>query len=165
MRRQAVAIKKLVVSNATTFADILAGYDIAADSLNPDAQIGTVIVGVGDGDGTWESTNLVAGAESGADLRFGTTDDTVISSPDDVGGITLVNDRAWSSAARSIGLRRTVSATRYGIVAEQVATVIRRRNRVAFWWLECISCSSAGLAATRQSTSRIPKPRWEGWGH
>ena len=119
---QAVAIKKLVVSNATAFADILAGYDIAADSLNPDAQIGTVIVGVRDGDGTWESTNLVAGAESGTDLRFGTTDDTVISSPDDVRGITSRIDRVVISG--EINLSAGQLATRYGIVAEQVGTVI-----------------------------------------
>lgn len=80
----ALALRTLNVGNSVSYADIFAGYDIDGAPKNPDAQIGTVEVGMANGStGDWFASNLVAGAVTGKDAasdgEFGTSDDSPIS--------------------------------------------------------------------------------------
>ncbi|MEA3210744.1 MAG: large repetitive protein [Chthoniobacter sp.] len=80
------AIKSLLVGGKVQFAEILAGYDVDGSTsnfrgtvLNADASIGTVSIGE-----SVQGLNVIAGAQPGADGRFGTADDRLIT-----GGVTL----------------------------------------------------------------------------
>jgi hypothetical protein len=114
-----MAIKSLRVGGSVSFADILAGYSVGATvdaprgrPIHPDAQIGTVTIG-----GDVQGVNIVAGADAGADRRFGTADDTKISAATDSAKVI--------SKIASVVIRGSVDATdeRYGIVAQHVVSV------------------------------------------
>lgn len=119
---QAVALKKLTVRDSTAFADILAGYGIDRNPINPDAQIGTVIVGVGAGAGSWTATNLVAGATSGdpaagGDGQFGTGDDVrIFAAEESVNVIARIASVVIKGGVQISGAQ----GAHFGIVAEQV---------------------------------------------
>jgi hypothetical protein len=74
------AIKNLSIKGNVTFATILAGYDVGLlptgqeANKNADASIGNVTI-----NGAVKGLNLVAGGSSGADGRFGTADDRLLS--------------------------------------------------------------------------------------
>jgi hypothetical protein len=67
-----VAIKSISIGGRVEFGRILAGYDVALQPVNGDAQIGTVIVG-----GDWIASRLAAGSNPGNDAIPGTNDDTL----------------------------------------------------------------------------------------
>jgi hypothetical protein len=119
---QAVAIKNLTINDSTTLASILAGYDVDRNAVNADAQIDTVVVGVGAKPGNWTATDVVAGATAGLDGLFGTADDTGILQ----GGVPT---KILSEIAR-VTVKGQIAAspsqqipTHYGIVAEHVVAV------------------------------------------
>ncbi|MGB8169285.1 MAG: hypothetical protein WCF18_17435 [Chthoniobacteraceae bacterium] len=70
-----VAIKSITVGGRVEYAQILAGYTVGnispPESVNGDAQIGTVKVG-----GAWIASRLAAGTNRGVDKIAGTDDDT-----------------------------------------------------------------------------------------
>ena len=117
----ALALQKLVIDEATTTAEILVGYDLFKAPVNPDAQIGSVVVGVGDGNGIWGGTNLVAGATSGADQQFGTSDDAPIVAAGDVQAIISRIGRIIIKG--QIIPAEVQSAMTYGIVAEEIVAL------------------------------------------
>jgi hypothetical protein len=61
-----LALAKLDVRGTVSTSSILAGYNLAGQAANPDAQIGTVLV-----KGAWIASSLVAGAAVGTDPGFG----------------------------------------------------------------------------------------------
>lgn len=111
-------IRFLRVGGDTTSADILGGYGTSGtvqnplgDPTNPDAQIGTIIF-----KGAVAATNVVAGVVPGADGRFGTADDLVIS------GTGVVDRPGVRSMIGSIVIKGTVAtnAEIYGVVAQVI---------------------------------------------
>ncbi len=110
--------------NVVRFAEILAGYGGAlsvgsprATALNPDAQIGDILIG-----GTISGTNIVAGSAPGTDGRFGTSDDAIISSAQ------VTDDTRLISKIASVVIRGAVEpdadpANSYGIVAQQIGSI------------------------------------------
>src|SRR5205085_232914 len=67
------SLGKLTVADSVSYFKILAGYDIDLKPLNPSATIGHVLIA-----GNWQATDLVAGALTGTDGLFGTSDDAPI---------------------------------------------------------------------------------------
>jgi len=74
------SIAAVTVNESASFADIIAGYTVNGTPFNPNAQIGTIKVGVGTGPGTVTGVNIIAGMTPGSDGQFGTSDDVPISS-------------------------------------------------------------------------------------
>ena len=91
-----VAIGSITVVGSVTDSDFLAGYNLAGDGVNGDAQIGSVVV-----TGNWTASNLVAGVRDVDGDGFGNADDVAIS----VGSTTIV------SRIASIVIGGTVSGT------------------------------------------------------
>jgi hypothetical protein len=117
-----LAIKSLSVAGAVNFAEIRAGYgDTGATSA--DASIGTVVFG-----GTVHALDLIAGAQAGADGRFGTADDGVVSG----GGVK--NDPAIISKIASVVFLNaaaiTADAAKFGISAQQIAAITLGAARI-----------------------------------
>ena len=66
----AKSISSLKVGGSVTHTDVLAGYDLNGNAVNPDASIGNVQV-----TDNWIASNLVAGVTAGGDGLFGTGGD------------------------------------------------------------------------------------------
>ena len=62
----AKSIAGLKVGGSVTHTDVLAGYDLNGNAVNPDASIGNVQIA-----DNWVASNLVAGVTAGADGLFG----------------------------------------------------------------------------------------------
>ncbi len=73
---EALAIGSVKINGGAKYAEVLAGYDSTLAAVNGAAQIGAVKCG-----GSWIASNLVAGADRGADGLFGTLDDALIGNP------------------------------------------------------------------------------------
>jgi hypothetical protein len=117
----ALAIKSVTATDSTTFLNVLAGYDTDGSPVNPDVQIGTITVGTEGGSGNWTATNVVAGAQTGDDSRFGTPDDSMISSSD---ATSLLSQIARVIINGTINLPPSGQIVgHFGIVAEQVVAV------------------------------------------
>ncbi len=109
------AIGKLTVGGSVEIADILAGAYPFSAMGNPDAQIGTVTIG-----GNFVSSNLSAGVDPGADLKYGTNDDMLY-------GNAPVGTGQIASIANVIVKGQIVgtltAGDHYGIVAEKIGKV------------------------------------------
>ncbi len=70
-----LALGRISVDGAVTFANFLAGYDQTGAPVNGAAGIGAVTVG-----GNWSGSNLVAGVIAGTDGHFGALNATLITS-------------------------------------------------------------------------------------
>jgi hypothetical protein len=116
-----LAIQRLVVNGDVSFLNVLGGYGANASSTaplgtptNPDAQIGSVVIR-----GDVVATDIVAGVARGADGRFGTADDALIS-----GG--LADDPTVVATIAKIVLEGDIqtNADAYGIVAQEIKSVL-----------------------------------------
>ncbi len=113
------AIRSLHIKGSVENAAILAGYDHAGVAINADASIGRVRVS-----GDWVSSNLVAGVKAGADGRFGTLDDALVS-------------RETSTVAKiaSIRIKGIVQGTvaagdHFGFLAEHIGSFHAKGTRL-----------------------------------
>lgn len=116
-----IAIKSITVGGSVEFADILAGYDTSdiPAGVNPDAQIGSVIVG-----SNWIASNLIAGVQDDAtplrNASFGDNDDTKITtgtdSPDRISRIAriVIKDQVFSTA---------IDTDHFGIAAQHIGSL------------------------------------------
>ncbi len=98
------------------YAKVLAGYDIFGTARNADAQIGPVIVGL-----DWIATDLVAGAVSGSDGKFGTIDDARMPGTNGVNGFKDVATLSSKITSVTIGgqaFGTSASGDQFGIVAQ-----------------------------------------------
>jgi hypothetical protein len=117
----ALAIKSITAADSTSFLNVLAGYDIDANPVNPDVLIGTVTVGTGTGTGNWTATNVIAGAQTGDDNQFGTADDTMISATDSTSLLSQIA-RVIINGTITLPPSGQFSGS-FGIVAEHVVAV------------------------------------------
>jgi hypothetical protein len=118
-----VAIQRLVIDGDVSYLNILGGYGGNAFAgaplgtpTNADAQIGSVVIR-----GDILGTNIVAGVTSGADGRFGTADDALITGQ----GAVPDDPTVFSTIARVV-LQAAVQTNTdlYAIVAQAVKTVL-----------------------------------------
>jgi len=107
------AITKLTVTGGAVVSSFLAGYDIHGVAVNPDAQIGTVVV-----NGDWSLSNLVAGVAAGADGNFGTADDAA-----PLGEVTPIISKIASVVIKGSVSGPADEELHYGIVAQTVGKV------------------------------------------
>ena len=124
-----VAIRSINIGGDVKFAEILAGYNDAASkdsntgvvnfrgiAKSADASIGTITIG-----GTVRGVNIVAGAKPGADGRFGTADDRLLS------GSSIIDDPDAIATIASViikgGLPATQNPAFYGIVAQHIVSI------------------------------------------
>lgn len=105
------AITKLTVGGNVTGSAFLAGFDLAGNADNPDAQIGTVSV-----TGNWTASDLIAGVAAGADTFFGTEDDTA-----PLGEATAIVSKIANVLIK--GTATGAAGEDFGIVAQMVAKV------------------------------------------
>jgi hypothetical protein len=126
-------IGKFEVVGNIAFGDVLAGYNARATKTNPrgeavnaDASIAAVIVG-----GTVHGFNLVAGAEAGDDGVFGTSDDVVSSSSTVTLDDPAVVSKIASVIFKSANPDNPAGATPFGIVAQQIDSILLGPTRVA----------------------------------
>ncbi|MHA3772499.1 beta strand repeat-containing protein [Verrucomicrobiota bacterium sgz303538] len=113
---QALSIRSVSTKGGMAYTDILAGYGVDGTALNPDAQIGTVQVGAAKTtDGNWRFNNVVAGCTAGFDGRFGSFDDSPISS-------TTNTPSVLSKIARIV-VTGSMDGRSEGIVAELVGSL------------------------------------------
>jgi len=108
------SIRSLTVYGQVEHARILAGYNLFGPT-NADARIGAVVVG-----GDWIASDLVAGVDAGADQKFGTIDDVLVTDPK--------NDSKVISTIASITIRGQVLGTpgvgdNFGFCAERVGSI------------------------------------------
>jgi hypothetical protein len=105
-----LTIATLTVRGNVANSSFLAGYNLAGNAVNPDAQIGTVSV-----KGNWTASNLVAGVSAGADTGFGNPLD--VKAPGDDSATIL------SKIANIIigGTVTGASGQNFGFVAQLVA--------------------------------------------
>ncbi len=114
----ALAIKSFTVGGNVENSLVLAGYNFAGEAKNPDVQIGAVKV-----DGVWSASTIAAGATSGTDLLFGTTDDGLITP-----GAPFTDQPAITARITSITIAAGVLGTsdpttdHFGFVAQEVGS-------------------------------------------
>jgi hypothetical protein len=111
---QDLAIGSLTVGGRIKFAQILAGYDLAASPKNADASVGPVRVGT-----NWIGSTLVAGTSAGADGFFGTADDMKISGTDVRDTAEIFSQIASITIGRQ-AFGTTATDDTFGIVAETI---------------------------------------------
>ncbi len=81
-------MQKFIVNGSVSHLNLLGGISVKDAPVNADAKLGLVQVG-----GNWKASSIATGVSAGADGRYGTADDTVLSgflvknSPDSVSGI------------------------------------------------------------------------------
>jgi hypothetical protein len=117
-----LALANIVVAGKVTQTQFLAGYarEAQADGsirivgVNADAQVGNIIIG-----GDAEGIDVVAGSSAGADARYGTSDDTILSG---TGVTNLPNDFSRIASLVVGGAVRNTSIP-HGVVAQQVAAI------------------------------------------
>ncbi|MDB6174135.1 MAG: Na-Ca exchanger/integrin-beta4 [Chthoniobacteraceae bacterium] len=112
----ALTIKSLHVGGSVQFAEILAGYDGGAP-VRGDVAIGPVTVR-----GDWFASSLIAGIDRGADGKFGTSDDAILSAQTDtlsrLAAITIRGAVRATDAASSFAFSaETISAFKLGATA------------------------------------------------
>lgn len=110
-----VAIGKIIVKGRVERADVLAGFTRNDIPVNPDAQIGTVMIG-----GDWVASNLVAGVHSN-DGFFGDSNDFAITINDDA----AIRSRIAAVVIKGqvIGTPSSTDASTFAIAAQQLGTV------------------------------------------
>lgn len=138
---QGPAFGRIDILGHARFAEILAGYSpivtgqaqgqttivSRGEMVSADARIGTVFVG-----GDIESTDIVAGADPGADGRFGTADDKVISGTRADGSPVTDKANVISRIAHVIiGGNVVANTADYGIVAQHIVAVETGSTSVA----------------------------------
>jgi hypothetical protein len=106
-------IDRLIINGDVENAHILAGYNKDGEAVNPDAQIGRIVV-----KGDWIRSSLVAGIADSTGDGFG-QNDTVISGD---------NDPSIISKIASVVIRGTASGSatpgdHFGIVAQEIGRV------------------------------------------
>lgn len=114
------AIGAISIQGRVENAQILAGWLANSPALttpdpvavNPDAQIGSIVVGK-----RWIASNLVAGITPGTDALFGTADDQVISSSGDQAAIHSRIDQLW---IKGQVLGTAATDDHFGIVAQGI---------------------------------------------
>ena len=132
-----VAIGKISIGGRVEFANLLAGYDIALNPQNGDAQIGAVKVG-----GDWVASNLSPGRKTWAQITpsgaWGANADTVNfgdSHDSSIGMGTpgiIAKIASITIAGQVFGTPGSVSATdHFGFVAAQVGAVKIGGNAIA----------------------------------
>ncbi len=121
-----VAFGSITIGGAVRFASILAGFDTTADvalaAVNPDAQIGAVIVG-----GDWVASDLAAGAAWNEDFGNGRDKKAPgVNNPNIIARIASV--RVAGEVVGTAG----EATDHYGIVAQQIESlkVGRAANKV-----------------------------------
>ena len=105
-----VTIATLIVRGNVSNSSFLAGYDLAGNPVNPDAQIGTVNV-----KGNWTASNLVAGVSAGADTGFGNPLDVKAPGDDAARIISKIANVVIGGAVSG------ASGQNFGFVAQMVA--------------------------------------------
>jgi hypothetical protein len=112
-------ISSVTITESILNTDILAGYNTSGFEFNPDAQIGTVKIGVGTGVGDMEGTNIVAGISAGTDGEFGTDNDLPIFGA----GSDTVHSKIASVIVKG-AINDTINSTdTFGIVAEHLVSM------------------------------------------
>jgi len=106
---KAIAFGKVQIGEGFVRSELIAGYDKAGVAINPDANIGSIVIG-----GNFEASSIVAGATAGANTFFGDEDDTLIA-----GGNAVVA-RIAKITIKGTVLGSAPSADHFGIVAEQI---------------------------------------------
>jgi hypothetical protein len=106
-----LALAKLDVRGAVISSSILAGYNLAGNAANPDAQIGTVIV-----KGAWAASNLVAGVAAGTDAGYGNEFDVKAPGPDNPAIVSRIASITIGGPASASGN----PADHFGIVAQLI---------------------------------------------
>ncbi len=108
------------VVGSAYYSNILAGYSTSAQPINGDAQIGTVTIGTGSGEGAGflQGTNIVAGLATGEGGYFGRSGDHVIP-----GGSPSIFSKIASVIVRRSILDTSASTDSYGIVAQQLVSL------------------------------------------
>jgi hypothetical protein len=119
----ALALKTLSVGGSVSRSELLAGYDVLGVPVNADVQIGAVLVG-----GDWVASDLVAGAQAGADIRFGSADDALIPTPP---ANEIVARIARISVRGVIMGETTTGAAHFGFVAEEIGKMQNGTARIA----------------------------------
>lgn len=107
-----LSLGSVTVGGASTYLDILAGYDVTGKALSADAQIGVVTLASG------QAVNIVAGATRGLDGLFGTADDKAIT-----GGLKTVLSRISNIIISGQTTATTDPTDTFGIVAQQVDSI------------------------------------------
>ena len=108
-----VAIGKITVNGDVSQSQFLAGYDLSLDPVNPDAQVGAVLV-----TGNWTASDLVAGVIQGSGSGFGTAADTSIPGTQPTGLLSKI---------ASVVIKGTVAGTasagdHFGFTAEKIGS-------------------------------------------
>jgi hypothetical protein len=111
-----VAIGKITISGNVENSQILAGFSIAGNAVNADAQIGAVKVG-----GSWSASDLVAGAVDFDDDGFGNADDRKAPGADNAAIVSRI--ASITIAGVVSGTPDTVSADdHFGFVAQEIGS-------------------------------------------
>lgn len=111
----ALAMNKIKIAGRVEFGQILAGYQELVSAVNPDAQIGSIIVA-----GDWVASDLVAGVLPNSFNKFGTADDTLAAG----GNGVLSKIARVVIKGQVLGTPSSDDETdHYGIVAELVGSV------------------------------------------
>ncbi|HJZ89638.1 MAG TPA: hypothetical protein VKE40_02125 [Gemmataceae bacterium] len=108
------SIQSLTVYGRVEHARILAGYDPFGPT-NADARIGAVVVG-----GDWIASDLVAAVDAGADKKFGTIDDVLVTDP--------INNPKVISTIASVTIKGQVLGTpgvgdNFGFCAQRIGSL------------------------------------------
>lgn len=118
-------IKKLQVGRDVEFAEILAGYATdptattpRATALNADAQIGTVQI-----NGSIKASSIIAGLMAGADGKFGTFDDDVITGEGVTDSAKVISKIAKVIIGSALTAPVIPVDASFGIAAENVVSV------------------------------------------
>ncbi|MDB6170708.1 MAG: hypothetical protein JWL59_19 [Chthoniobacteraceae bacterium] len=128
-------ITKLTIKDSVHYADILAGYNESVELVKGGSQIGSVVVGVGSGDGNWEATNLVASVFANTKgLSFGNAGDYAAASDNPQTTVSriaslIIKGKILSSgqpggarAAAGIFVNGFFSGGQFGIEAEVIGS-------------------------------------------
>lgn len=110
------AIGKLTINGRVEFANISLGFDPAGFMKNADAQIGPVVVGH-----DWIASNLIVGAITGIDGKFGTADDVKMSGSG-VKDVSTVFSKVTSLVIGGQAFGTPSGSDHFGIVAQNIAS-------------------------------------------
>jgi hypothetical protein len=116
------AIGSVNIAGSVNGSQILAGYAVDGEAVNPDAQIGAVTVG-----GSWTASDLVAGIADLAGNGFANDDDRPIATPDNPAIISRIAAiRIAGAIAGTAG-----EGDHFGFVAEQILALTEGGRRVS----------------------------------
>jgi hypothetical protein len=123
--KQALAIKSVTIRDFFEHGRILAGYNIELSPVNPDVQIGTVEVGQANSENSvvWRFSDVVAGAESQFNDRFGDSDDRLIGGSSGTSVIAKIASVIINGEVETFNVAARGFFGASGIVAEHVVSV------------------------------------------